>query len=108
MVLLLQLGLAAFVAWALWTAVRPRCAFVVRIKEGVPRVARGTVTRSFLQEIAETSGRHLVDEGVIRGVVKGRRIVLTFSAGMPPPCQQQLRNLWELSGWSVGTRRQQR
>jgi Protein of unknown function (DUF3634) len=108
MVLFLQLGLVALVAWALWTAVRPRCAFVVRIKGGVPRVARGTVTRSFLQEIAETCGRHGVDRGAVRGVVKGRRLTLTFTGGMPPPCQQQLRNLWELSGWSVGTRRQQR
>jgi Protein of unknown function (DUF3634) len=108
MVLLVQFGLAALAAWALWTVARPRSAFVVRIKGGVPRVARGIVTRAFLQEIAETCGRHGVDDGVVRGVVKGRRITLTFTGGMPPPCQQQLRNLWELSGWSVGTRRQQR
>ena len=106
--LLLQLGLAALAAWALWTALRPRSAFVVRIKGGVPRVVRGTVTRSFLQQIAETCGRHGVSHGVVRGVVKGRRITLAFTEGMPPPCQQQLRNLWALSGWSVGARLKER
>jgi hypothetical protein len=44
-----------------------------------------------------------VSHGLVRGVVKGRRITLAFTRGMPPPCQQQLRNLWALSGWSVGT-----
>ena len=41
MALFLLLGLATLVAWALWTALRPRSAFVIRIKGGVPRVARG-------------------------------------------------------------------
>jgi hypothetical protein len=102
--LLVQLGLAALVGFALWIALRPRAAFVVRIKQGVPRVARGTVTRSFLQEIADTCSRHGVSHGVIRGVVKGRRITLAFQSGMPPACQQQLRNLWAISGWAVGGR----
>jgi hypothetical protein len=103
-VVVLQLGLAALVVWALWSALRPRSAFIVRIKGGVPRVTRGTVTRAFLQEIAETCGRHDVSNGVVRGVVEGRRITLAFTRGMPPPCQQQLRNLWALSGWSAGAR----
>ena len=88
----------------LWIVLRPRAAFVVRIKHGVPRVARGTVTRSFLQEIADTCSRHGVSHGVIRGVVKERRITLAFQNGMPPACQQQLRNLWAISGWSVVAR----
>ena len=104
----LQLGLAALAVWALWTAVRPRSAFVVRIKRGVPRVASGTVTRAFLQEIAETCSRHGVSHGAVRGMVNGRRITLAFTPGMPAPCQQQLRNLWALSGWSVGTRLKKR
>ena len=103
----LQLGLAALAVWALWTALRPRSAFVVRIRRGVPRLARGTVTRAFLQEIAETCKRHGVSDGVVRGVVKGPRITLAFTRGIPPPCQQQLRNLWALTGWSVGTRLKQ-
>ena len=108
MLLFLQLGLAALVAWALWLALRPRPAFVVRIKGGVLRVTRGTVTRSFLHQIAETCSRHGVSHGVVRGVVKGRRITLAFTGRMPPACQQQLRNLWALSGWSVGPRLGQR
>jgi hypothetical protein len=106
-VIVLQLALAVLAVWAIWTALRPRSAFIVRITRGVPRVARGTVTRAFLQEIAETCGRHGVSHGVVRGVVKGRRITLAFARGMPLPCQQQLRNLWALSGWTVGTRLKQ-
>jgi hypothetical protein len=41
---------------------------------------------------------------VIRGVVKGRRITLAFQRGMPPACQQQLRNIWAISGWAGGGR----
>jgi Protein of unknown function (DUF3634) len=104
LLLLLQLGLAALVGYALWIALQPRAAFVVRIKHGVPRVARGTVTRSFLREIAETCSHHGVSRGVIRGVVKGRRITLAFQRGMPPACQQQLRNIWAISGWAGGGR----
>jgi len=96
--LFLQIGLATLVASALWIALRPRGAFVIRIKGGVPRVARGTVTRGFLTEVGETCERHRVRRGVIRGESRGRRIVLGFSGGIPAGCQQQLRNLWALSG----------
>lgn len=91
--------MALFVAWALWFALRPRAAFVVRIKRGVPRVARGVVARPFLQDITDTCNRHGVNDGEIRGVVKGRKVTLSFQGGIPTACQQQLRNLWNLSGW---------
>jgi hypothetical protein len=61
------------------------------------------VTQAFLAQIGETCGRHGVRHGVVRGVVKGRRIALAFSQAMPSACQQQLRNLWALSGWSAGS-----
>jgi hypothetical protein len=64
-------------------------------------VARGTVTRAFLQEVGDTCGRHGVSDAVVRGEVRGQRIALAFSRGMPEPCRQQLRNLWGLSGWSA-------
>jgi hypothetical protein len=38
-------------------------------------------------------------------MAEGRRIVLAFSADMPEVCRQQLRNIWNLSGWSASTRR---
>jgi hypothetical protein len=100
--LFLQLGLLVLVAWGLWSVFQPRCAFVVRIKDGKPKVARGTVTQAFLHQIGEMSSRHHVEQGVVRGVVKGGRIALIFSRGIPPAYRQQLRNLWTLTGWSAG------
>jgi hypothetical protein len=35
-----------------------------------------------------------VQQGWVRGVWRGRRIALVFSRNIPPPCQQQIRNLW--------------
>jgi Protein of unknown function (DUF3634) len=108
MALFLKLGLVALAAWAIWSVFRPRPAFVVRIKNGVPRVARGTVTPAFLHQIGETCSRHHVGHGVVRGVIEGRRIALSFSHGIPPTCRQQLRNLWTLTGWSTNPRPKQR
>jgi len=101
---MLVLALVALAAWALWSASRPRHAFVIRIEGGVPTVARGTVSRAFLQEVGDTCRRHGVSHAVVRGLVQGTRIALAFSGGMPEPCRQQLRNLWGLSGWSAADR----
>jgi Protein of unknown function (DUF3634) len=100
--LLLKIGLAAMAAAILWSAFRPRAVFVVRIKDGLPRVASGTVTRAFLQQIGDTCSRHAVRGGIVRGVAKNRRIALVFSRNIAPACQQQLRNLWTLQGWTAG------
>jgi Protein of unknown function (DUF3634) len=108
MELFLKLGPLALGAWVLWSVYRPQSAFVVRIKGGVPRVAKGTVIQAFLHQIGETCGRHHVEQGVVRGVIKGRRIALSFSRGMPPTCRQQLRNLWTLTGWSTSPRPKRR
>ncbi len=85
MALLFQLGLAALVAWGLWTALRPRPAFVVRIKGGVPRVARGTVTQAFLLQIGEACSRHGVSHGVGPRRGQGRTIALAFSGACRRP-----------------------
>jgi Protein of unknown function (DUF3634) len=97
----LLITLTVLVLWGLWSVARPRAAFVVRIANGTPHVAHGTVTQAFLQEMREVCGRNQVKNGVVRGVVKDRRIALEFSDGMPAPCRQQLRNLWLMSGWSA-------
>jgi hypothetical protein len=98
---ILWLALIAVPAWAIWSATRPRPAFVIRIVAGQPRASRGAVTRDFLQEVGATCGRHGVRDAVVRGVVRGQRIALEFSGAIPEPCRQQLRNLWGLSGWSA-------
>jgi hypothetical protein len=101
---MLTLVLAAVAGWGLWQACRPRSAFVIRIKAGVPRAVQGKVTREFLNEVGRACGRHQVRQGVVRGLVKDQRIALSFSGGIPEPCRQQLRNLWGVSGWSAGPR----
>jgi Protein of unknown function (DUF3634) len=98
---LILLALVVPLGWGLVAALRPHALFVIRINQGVPRAARGQVTRGFLQDVAETCARHGLRSGEIRGIAAGRRIALSFSWGIPEPCRQQIRNLWNLSGWSV-------
>jgi hypothetical protein len=93
---LLKLGLLLLVAWGLWSALRPRPQFVVRITNGVPHVARGKVAATFLQEISAACDRHGVRRGEVRGVAAGTRIALKFSSAMPDRCRQQLRNVWNM------------
>jgi hypothetical protein len=99
-----ELVLVALIVWGIWMACRPRADFVVRIRLGVPRVTRGRVARGFVQEIGEVCRRHDVRRGEVRGVAEGRRISLSFSGDLPEACRQQLRNLWNLSGWSASVR----
>jgi hypothetical protein len=98
---LLVVVVGLVIGWVLYTICRPRPVFVVRLRDGVPRAARGPVTRRFLQDVAEICARHGVRNGEVRGVAAGRRIGLVFSSGIPGTCQQQIRNLWGVSGWSA-------
>jgi Protein of unknown function (DUF3634) len=98
---LILLPLAVLVGWGLYAALRPHALFVIRIADGVPRTARGQVTRGFLQDVAETCARHGVRDGEIRGIAAGRRINLDFSGAIPGRCRQQIRNIWGVSGWSA-------
>ena len=75
--------------------------FVIRITDGVPRAARGQVTRGFLRDVAETCADNGVRGGEIRGIATGRRINLAFSGSIPNLCRQQIRNIWGMSGWSA-------
>jgi Protein of unknown function (DUF3634) len=99
--LVLLLAMTAAILWALWSASGKRPAFVVKIGRGEPRVVQGTVTQAFLQEAREACGRHGVEDGRVRGVVKDGRIALEFSDSIPAQCRQQLRNVWVLSGWAA-------
>jgi hypothetical protein len=86
---------------ALWFAMQPRCAFVVRINQGHPKAVRGKVTAAFLDQIRETCQQHGVENGTIRGLIHGKRIALNFSRNLPSSGQQQLRNWWANWGWSA-------
>jgi hypothetical protein len=102
---LIRLAVVGLFAWMIWSVLRPRPVFVVRITGGVPRAARGKVMQSFLDEVRAVCGRGGIRRGTVRGVVRGGRIALAFSRGIPPAVQQQLRNVWAMSGWSVPPRR---
>jgi hypothetical protein len=98
---LLTVAISGLLIWVLYSVSRPRPAFVVRVKSGVPRVTRGTVTPAFVAEVAEVCRRHGVQDATITGVVNQRQIALAFSRGVTPNCAQQLRNIWSVSGWSA-------
>src|SRR5947209_1748159 len=85
----------------LWVMLQPRCAFVVKVKAGEARTARGVVTPAFLEQVREVCSRHAVQRGTIRGIIRGHGISLGFDRHIPPGGQQQLRNWWALSGWTA-------
>ncbi len=89
----------ALVGAVAWYALQPRCAFVVHVIGGMPRVTSGTVTPAFLDRVRELCAEHTVSRVVIRGIIRGNHISLACSGDLPPAAQQQLRNWWALSGW---------
>lgn len=90
----------AAVLGILWLVFQPRYVFLVRIQQGVPRLARGKLTGAFLYEVGLACAEFRVVRGWIGGVARGRRTALAFSRGFPAPCQQRLRNLWAVHGFS--------
>ncbi len=104
MATILTWAMVLAVGYGIWLAVRPRSLFVIRIRGGRPRVASGTVTRSFLREVEEVCARTGQTRGTVRGAVRGERVVLGFSREIPDRVRQNLRNLWNVSGWSTRPR----
>jgi hypothetical protein len=91
----LVIGLAA---WLIWSLLRPRYVFEIRIDHGQPSVRKGRVTRAFLSRVAAVCQESGVERGWIRGVRQGRRVALRFSGRFPTGPQQRLRNEWALAG----------
>src|SRR5205823_14121653 len=94
------LALGVIVA-AAWIALQPRCAFVIQIAQGIPKAVRGKVTAALLEQVREVCEQHSVRQGMVRGLVRGRRIALVFSASIPPVGQQLLRTWWANWGSSA-------
>ncbi|HZU39187.1 MAG TPA: DUF3634 family protein [Gemmataceae bacterium] len=103
--LLVRVAFLLFLAWVVWTLCQPRSVFIVRIIAGTPRAAKGVVTPAFLEAVRDMAQQHHIEEGTVRGVVRGRHISLAFSRGIPVGGRQQLRNWWALSGWPARPRR---
>ena len=88
---------AAVLLVVLWKVDLRPFTFHVRIVDGRPVLRRGKVTAEFLKVAGEVCNKG-VTRGWIGGVRRGRRVSLSFSRSIPPPCRQRLRNLWLLHG----------
>lgn len=99
--LIAVVGVALFIL----QAARARPVFAVRVVGGEPHAVVGTATAAFLRRVREVAAEHRVATGWVSGVPRaGGRIGLRF-AGFPPAAQQQLRNWWAASGWSLPKKR---
>jgi hypothetical protein len=90
--------IVTLLAGAVWWGLQPRYRFMVSIEGGIARSTRGLVTPVFLRAVSDLCGREGVSHGWIGGVQRGGRTHLVFSRHIPPSCQQQLRNVWQLHG----------
>src|SRR6266852_8390574 len=80
---LLALGV---IGAAAWIALQPRCAFVIQIAQGIPKTVRGKVTAAFLEQVREVCEQHSVRQGIVRGLVRGRRALpWAFPPASRPP-----------------------
>ena len=102
---LITAAVLALVGAALWYALQPRCAFVIRVIGGHPQATSGTVTPALLERIRELCAEHHIAQAMVRGVIRGSHISLGFSGDFPTDAQQQLRNWWALSGWQAPNQR---
>lgn len=86
-------GVAGFAAWQASTRGR---VFVIRIRDGVPSLARGKVSPGFVTEIGDVLSRHRVRRGSIFGISKRGMVSLGFSRSIPNASRQALRNVWSI------------
>jgi hypothetical protein len=96
MELVYNLALVSLVGVAFYLALQPRYLFMVRIQNGLVRLAKGKLTRVSLEEIEQVCREGQIARGWIGGRKRGRRVVLAFSRTIPSSYQQRLRNLWTL------------
>jgi hypothetical protein len=89
------------VAWMFWRAAQPRRLFTVRIVDGAPKAAEGTITPAFLERVGEVAAANEISQGSISGYAHGPLIRLKFSAEFTDVSRQQLRNWWATFGWAA-------
>jgi len=81
---------------AVLLACRPRPVFVIRIRDGTARASRGPVPPAFVGQVDDICREQHISNGTIRGFLVRKRIILAFSRQIPPPCQQRIRNIWNV------------
>ena len=77
-------------------ACQPRPVFIIRIRDGIARASRGPVPQAFVGQVRDICREHHIATGTIRGFLVRKRIVLAFSRHIPLPCQQRIRNIWNI------------
>ena len=73
---------------------RPRPAFVIRVRDGKVSVARGKLSRKFLEDCQHLISECNIQYANIRGFSKANRVSLKFSRHIPASCHQRFRNIW--------------
>jgi hypothetical protein len=84
----------AIIAVIMQAALMPRYQFMIQINGEQLKVSKGKVPADFLDNVRETCREFNIRNGWIGGVKRGKATALRFSANIPQPCQQRLRNMW--------------
>jgi len=90
----LKLLLVAAVAIVAVIFLRPRPAFVIRVREGKVSVARGRLSKKLLEDCQHLISESNIRRATIKGFSKAGRIKLRFSRHIPPSYHQRFRNIW--------------
>ncbi|CAN5515513.1 hypothetical protein BH10PLA2_BH10PLA2_33080 [soil metagenome] len=85
------------VGWFLWALVQPRYVFLVKIRNGRPRIIKGSMTSAFAEQITNVCQEFEISQGWISGSSHGKLITLHFSRSFPPVPRQRLRNEWQVT-----------
>jgi hypothetical protein len=88
-----SLALVLLIIGVGWFLTRPRPVFVIRIRNGVPRLVQGQSSGLVLEDVAEVCRMGGVTSGTVSAWKHGKRIRLKCSRSIPAGCQQQLRNM---------------
>ena len=91
-----ELVIVAVILAGVLSLCRPRPVFVLRIRAGGLARISGPVPQAFVGQVRDICREHQISAGTIRGFLVRKRIVLAFSRHIPPPCQQRIRNIWNL------------
>lgn len=88
----------AFFAWVIWSILRPRYLFEIRVEAGRAVARKGKVTQAFLDSVTEICRDAGVHNGWIGGEKRNLGSSLRFSRQFPRGVQQRLRNEWHAAG----------
>ena len=71
-----------------------RSVFVVRIKDGSARRAKGRVRQGFVGDCSDIAGQFEIQSGQIFGVKRANGVEIEFDSKIPRDSYQRFRNAW--------------